>query len=99
MNKLKTYDDLKNELEAYKGEGVDREQVLWFIAITEANTILNSCTTKDVASLLQEGVKAASTDEQIAEWLLTHYDDQEGDIVTDEEVEHWNERFAYFFGE
>lgn len=68
------------------------DDINWFVAMFEARSLLDSCTTKGIASMLQGGCKPIN-EEYILEWLQTHvqdFVDDNGAVVfelTDEIIE------------
>lgn len=70
-------------------ERSDLEYVSWAICLQEAHVVANAFTTKDIASLFQNGVTSYNSMEVIQEWLNTYYDElntaiEEGDVKLDE---------------
>lgn len=84
--KLTTAEELKQFVAEHLSEEDRDFDVHWFVATYEARSLLDSCTTKDIASMLMGGCRKID-DEYVVNFLETLYSDLEG--LTDQEVEEY----------
>ncbi len=60
-----------------KGETITDEDLIWFVCMQEAESLLDSCRTKDIASLFRNGVTPISNLYHVQEHLDTRFEDGE----------------------
>lgn len=66
---------------AYTAVQINEQQTFWFVAMSEARTVVDAYTLRDVASMLLGGTKKIDS-EYVAEWLTSMVDDEEDPFVT-----------------
>lgn len=86
FNKLTTAEELKQFVAEHLSEEDRDFNVYWFVALFEARSLLDSCSTKDIASMLMGGCPKID-DEYVVNFLETLYSELEG--LTPEEVERY----------
>jgi hypothetical protein len=79
---IRTIEDLRAFMQVVsdsRGEGkaiVDKD-LIWFVCMQEAEMLLDSYRTKDIASLFSSGVQAINTLEQVQDHLDSRFEDGE----------------------
>jgi hypothetical protein len=72
---ITTTEELRSYLTEVSGNEITDADLFWFVCIFNANSIVESYTTKDIAAMLQEGVKPTDKLSQVQEVIDTFYED------------------------
>lgn len=72
---IKTTEDLRSFMGSVGGEAVTDDRLVWFVCMYNAELISQAYTTKDIAAMLLEGVKATNSLTDVQEFLNTFFED------------------------